>query len=119
MPRHFRFSTGLLPIFFAMALLVGPRRAPAQGKTTAAILGEVTDTTNAAVPGATVTVVNRDTGVKRIVRTDASCSLGSTQSKQWRRDSNFRKLITSSQVWAKNRPLILHFTAQRRMRQSR
>ena len=41
-----------------------------QGETTSAILGQVTDSTNAAVPGATVTVIERDTGLKRSARTD-------------------------------------------------
>ncbi len=42
----------------------------AQGETTSAILGQVTDSTSAGVPGATVTVLNRDTGLKRSARTD-------------------------------------------------
>jgi len=41
-----------------------------QGETTSAIVGAVTDATNAVVPGATVTITNRDTGLKRSVRTD-------------------------------------------------
>ena len=41
-----------------------------QGETTSAILGQVTDSTSAAVPGATVTVVNRDTGLTRAAKTD-------------------------------------------------
>ena len=43
----------------------------AQGETTSAILGQVMDPSNAAVAGATVTVTNRDTGLKRVVQTDA------------------------------------------------
>ena len=42
----------------------------AQGETTSAILGEVTDASNAVLPGATVTIINRDTGTKRSVRSD-------------------------------------------------
>ncbi|HXY51015.1 MAG TPA: carboxypeptidase regulatory-like domain-containing protein [Terriglobales bacterium] len=42
----------------------------AQGETTSAILGQVTDSTNAVVPGAMVTVTNRDTGFTRTARTD-------------------------------------------------
>jgi Carboxypeptidase regulatory-like domain len=42
----------------------------AQGETTSAIVGQVTDTTAAAIPGATVTVVNRETGLRRLLKTD-------------------------------------------------
>jgi Carboxypeptidase regulatory-like domain len=41
-----------------------------QGETTSAIVGEVTDATHAVVPGATVTITNHETGLKRIARTD-------------------------------------------------
>ncbi|MGB2645251.1 MAG: carboxypeptidase regulatory-like domain-containing protein [Candidatus Acidiferrum sp.] len=47
-----------------------PTRALAQGETTAAILGQVTDSSSAALPGATVTVINHDTGLKRSALTD-------------------------------------------------
>ena len=47
-----------------------PARSPAQGETTSAILGEITDTSNAALAGATVTITNRDTGLKRNAQTD-------------------------------------------------
>jgi len=56
----------------AVAILIAPHDAAAQGETTAAILGEVTDATDAAVPNATVTVINRDTGLTRIVGTDSA-----------------------------------------------
>ena len=46
--------------------------APAQGETTSAIVGSVTDPTGAAIPGATVTVTNIENGLKRAVRTDDS-----------------------------------------------
>jgi hypothetical protein len=42
----------------------------AQGETTSAILGQVTDSTNAAVPGAAVTVIDHATGLKRSAKTD-------------------------------------------------
>jgi hypothetical protein len=42
----------------------------AQGETTSAILGQVSDPTNAAIPNATVTVTNRDTGLQRSLTTD-------------------------------------------------
>ncbi len=41
-----------------------------QGETTSAIVGEVRDATNAVVPGATVTVTNHETGLKRNAQTD-------------------------------------------------
>ena len=49
-----------------------PAEALAQGETTSAILGQVTDPTNAVVPGATVTIANRETGLKRTAKTDAA-----------------------------------------------
>ena len=42
----------------------------AQGETTSAIGGIVSDPTGASMPGVTVTVVNRDTGLKRTAKTD-------------------------------------------------
>src|SRR5580658_1009149 len=47
-----------------------PPNAPAQGETTSAIVGQVRDTTDAVVPGATVTITNHETGLKRSARTD-------------------------------------------------
>jgi len=46
--------------------------ALAQGETTSAIVGSVTDPTGAAIPGATVTVTNVENGLKRSVKTDDS-----------------------------------------------
>ena len=62
-------------VLYAVVPLIGllffsPARALAQGETTAAILGQVTDSSNAALPGATVTVTNHDTGLKRSAQTD-------------------------------------------------
>ena len=59
-----------LTLFAITAVLLVPGGLWAQGETTSAILGQVTDSTNAAVPGATVTVINRETGLKRSARTD-------------------------------------------------
>jgi hypothetical protein len=42
----------------------------AQGETTSAIVGQVTDITGGAIPGAKVTIVNRETGLQRSVMTD-------------------------------------------------
>jgi len=44
--------------------------ARAQGETTSAIVGQVTDPSGAAAPGATVTITSRDTGLTRTVNTD-------------------------------------------------
>jgi hypothetical protein len=59
--------------FILLAALFSPAAATfalAQGETTSAIVGQVTDTTKAAVAGAVVTITNRDTGAKRSGRTD-------------------------------------------------
>ncbi len=45
-------------------------RAMAQGETTSAVLGQVTDATGAAIPGAVVTISNRETGLRRLATTD-------------------------------------------------
>src|SRR6202162_3865243 len=47
-----------------------PVEAMAQGETTSAIVGQVRDTTNAVVPGATVTIANPETGLTRSAKTD-------------------------------------------------
>jgi hypothetical protein len=47
-----------------------PVRALAQGETTSAIVGEVKDATDAVVAGASVTITNHETGLKRSARTD-------------------------------------------------
>jgi hypothetical protein len=47
-----------------------PAEAPGQGETTSAIVGEVREATDAVVSGATVTIANQETGLKRSARTD-------------------------------------------------
>jgi hypothetical protein len=42
----------------------------AQGETTCAILGQVTDTSGAVIPGATVTLTNQETGLRRSLQAD-------------------------------------------------
>jgi hypothetical protein len=59
--------------FAFLALTVAclaPVTALAQGETTSAIVGQVRDTTNAVVSGATVTIANRETGLRRSAKTD-------------------------------------------------
>src|SRR5580693_8369224 len=61
---------GHLALFVLTMACLLPVEALAQGETTSAIVGEITDTTNAVVSGATVTVTNHETGLKRSARTD-------------------------------------------------
>ena len=65
MPRIVQFAFLLLSVaclFRAETL--------GQGETTSAIVGQVRDTSNAVVPGATVTIVNSETGLRRTNKTD-------------------------------------------------
>src|ERR1022692_4125511 len=57
-------------VLLVVAVAVISVEALGQGETTSAIVGQVTDATGAVVPGATVTITNRDTGMKRSVRSD-------------------------------------------------
>jgi hypothetical protein len=56
--------------FAAFCLLVFPAETLAQGETTSAIVGQVTDATKAAIAGATVTITNRETALRRDAKTD-------------------------------------------------
>ncbi len=60
------------PVLAALICLLFAARAFAQGETTSAIVGEVMDITNATIAGATVTIANRETGLKRPAQTDAA-----------------------------------------------
>jgi len=57
-------------IFAGLLLSLSPIDALAQGETTSAIVGQVTDATSAAIPGATVTITNRETALQRSAKTD-------------------------------------------------
>src|SRR5712692_7836300 len=61
-------------VYFALLVLsvvcLLPPEGLAQGETTSAIVGEVRDATNAVVPGATVTIANPETGLRRSAKTD-------------------------------------------------
>ncbi len=59
---------GALSALFVVLLV--PREASGQGETTSAIVGQVTDSSDAVVPAAIVTIANRDTGFRRTVKTD-------------------------------------------------
>ncbi len=66
-------SKQLLHLFILLAIAAAsavPIPVWAQGETTSAILGKVTDSSNAVIAGATVTVSNRETGLKRSAKTD-------------------------------------------------
>jgi hypothetical protein len=53
-----------------VVVLAVPIRTSAQGETTSAIEGQITDATGAAIPAATVTVTSRETGLQRSLKTD-------------------------------------------------
>src|ERR1700730_2172203 len=62
--------TLLLLLFLIGSLLIFPIGAPAQEQSTSAIVGQVNDATNAAIPGVSVTVTNREIGLERRAKTD-------------------------------------------------
>ncbi len=61
----------LTGVLLAAVLVSSSPAALAQGETTSAIVGQVTDATGAAVAGAKVTVIRRETGLERTLETDA------------------------------------------------
>src|SRR5271155_2473488 len=61
-----------LVLILAVVASLPPSQAVAQGETTSAIVGQVRDTTNAVVPGVTVSITNLETGLRRSAKTDDS-----------------------------------------------
>jgi Carboxypeptidase regulatory-like domain len=61
-----------LPIMVSMAcfLLFAPAALFSQGETTSAIVGQVTDATSAAIPGALIIITNHETGLQRRATAD-------------------------------------------------
>jgi Carboxypeptidase regulatory-like domain len=59
-----------IALTFLALLFTFPHNVLAQGETTSAILGQVTDTAGAAIPGAAVTITSRETGMQRSVKSD-------------------------------------------------
>src|SRR5271169_7057319 len=83
MPRVIAFRIIVLRLIVpaVLFLTVLPMNAFAQGETTSAIVGQVSDASGAAVPGATVTIRNSETGLQRIAATDDSGRFNFTQLK--------------------------------------
>ena len=65
-----KLRTTVLGLIVAATFCASPGRTPAQGETTSAINGQVTDVTAAAIPGAIVTITNRENGSQRSLKTD-------------------------------------------------
>jgi hypothetical protein len=63
-------ASRLVVVVLISCLLLDSPVVSAQGETTSAIVGQVGDMTHGAIPGATVSVFNRDTGFERTVKTD-------------------------------------------------
>src|SRR5260370_2616401 len=59
-----------LVLIRAVVASLSPPQALGQGETTRAIVGQVRDTSNPVVPGATVTIANPETGLRRSAKTD-------------------------------------------------
>src|SRR5260370_21220258 len=71
-------STAMVRTALSIFVFAGPihfllsEAAFSQGETTSAIIGQVSDASGAAVPSATVTVTNKETGLMRSASTDDS-----------------------------------------------
>ncbi|HXX22322.1 MAG TPA: carboxypeptidase-like regulatory domain-containing protein, partial [Terriglobia bacterium] len=60
----------ILVLLLASTEFISIRYGMAQGETTSAILGRVTDASGAAIPGVTVSITNRETSMRRSLSTD-------------------------------------------------
>ena len=67
-PTHFRNKA--ICVLVSLLVLSASTRVFAQGETTSSIVGQLTDATNAAVADARVTIISRDTGLRRTVQSD-------------------------------------------------
>ena len=81
MPRVIASRLIVLGLIALLVLTLLPVEAFAQGETTSAIIGQVSDASGAAVPGATVTIHNAEIGLQRIATTDDSGRFNFTQLK--------------------------------------
>ena len=75
------FSKLIVASLIVLIILLSPAKEFAQGETTSAIFGQVSDASGAAVPGATVMIQNAETGLKRAATTDDSGRFNFTQLK--------------------------------------
>jgi hypothetical protein len=66
----FLLSRAVALVVLMIAASIFPARAVAQGETTSAIVGQVSDASGAVVQGASVLVTNQETGLKRSAKTD-------------------------------------------------
>src|ERR1700732_2854544 len=71
-PTAMRRSTLSMLVFVGSFYFLVPEVTFSQGETTSAIIGQVSDASGAAVPGATVTATNKETGLRRSASTDDS-----------------------------------------------
>src|SRR5580692_4072726 len=65
-------STLSIFVFVGLFHFLLPEATFSQGETTSAIIGQVSDASGAAVPGATVTATHKETGLRRSASTDDS-----------------------------------------------
>ena len=76
-----RRSTLPMFVFFGSLLFLFPAVTFSQGETTSAITGQVSDATSAAIPDATITIMNRENGSQRVLKTDNEGRFNFTQLK--------------------------------------
>jgi hypothetical protein len=79
--RKARARLVVLILIVLPALPLFPMKGFAQGETTSAIVGQVSDASGAAVPGASVTIHDAETGLQRTAMTDDSGRFNFTQLK--------------------------------------